>query len=103
MERILLDLGGLCASAGDDEDALGYYRRALELDEFREATSLAVIGCHVRLGNRRAAMVEYDRLRTLLRRELGVEPLPETEEAVKRLLHGDNGPERPARRGEHAL
>jgi DNA-binding SARP family transcriptional activator len=44
----------------------------------------------VRLGNRRAAMVEYDRLGTLLRRELEVEPLPETDEAVKRLLSGES-------------
>ena len=43
-------------------------------------------------------MVEYDRLRTLLRRELGVEPLPETEEAVKHLMQGDGTRER-SRRG----
>src|SRR6185295_7983499 len=61
---------------------------ALENDEYREGTRLAVMECLVKLGNRRAAMVEYDRLKTLLRDELGVEPLAETEEAAKLLLGG---------------
>src|SRR5207249_4794027 len=88
MEKILLELGTLCASMGDYDAALTHFRRALEHDEFRESSCLAVMECHVRVGNRRAAMVEYDRLRTLLRNELGVEPLPETDEAVRRLLSG---------------
>jgi hypothetical protein len=33
-------------------------------------------------------MVEYEQLRTLLRSEVGVDPLPETEEAVRSLLGG---------------
>ena len=90
MAKLLLELGGICAGAGDHEEALTHFRRALELDEYREGTSLAVMECHVRLGNRRAAMVEYDRLKTLLRTELGVEPLPETEEAVRLLLSGES-------------
>jgi hypothetical protein len=40
----------------------------------------------VRLGNRRAAVVEFDRLRGLLRAELSVDPLPETEDAVRKLF-----------------
>jgi len=88
IEKLLLDLGSLCARAGDFDQALTHYRRAAELDEFREETRLAVMECHMRLGNRRAAMVEYDKLKALLRAELAVEPLPETEEAVRKLLAG---------------
>jgi len=94
--RSLLDLGELCASSGDHEDALGHFRKALELDAYREGTCVAVVRCLVRLGNRRAAMVEYERLRSLLRKELDVEPLPETESAVRQLLSGEgeqDGPE----------
>jgi ATP/maltotriose-dependent transcriptional regulator MalT/DNA-binding SARP family transcriptional activator len=89
MSKLLLELGELCRAAGDHEEALSHFRRALELDAYREGTSLAIMECHVRLGNRRAAMVEFDRLKTLLRTELGVEPLPETEDAVRQLLSGD--------------
>jgi ATP/maltotriose-dependent transcriptional regulator MalT/DNA-binding SARP family transcriptional activator len=90
VERLLLELGGLCARAGDFEAAVGHYRRATELDEFREATRLAVMESLIRLGNRRAALAEYDKLKALLRTELQVEPLPETDEAVRRLLAGSS-------------
>ena len=68
--------------------ALGCFRRAAELDEFREATRLAMIEAMVHLGNRRAAIAEYEKLRGLLEAELGVEPLPETERAIQQLLGG---------------
>ena len=88
LEKLLLDLGRLCAQSAEFEPALDCFRRAAELDEYREATRLAVIECLVRLGNRRAALAEYDKLKALLRTQLGVEPLPETEEGVRRLLAG---------------
>ncbi len=88
LETVLLELGELCARAGDFERALRHFRRAVECDEFRETTRVFLIECLVRLGNRKAALVEYDRLKSLLRSELAVEPLPETDEAVRRLLAG---------------
>jgi LuxR family maltose regulon positive regulatory protein len=92
VEKLLVDLGDACAKAGDHEAALGSFRRAAELDEFREATRLAMIDAMVRLGNRRAAIAEYDKLKGLLRAELGVDPLPETERAVQLLLAGSAPP-----------
>lgn len=86
IERMLLDLGRLRLAAGDIEPALAAFRRAAEIDPFRESTRVPVIECLLQLGNRRAAVVEYERLRTLLRTELDSDPLPETEEAVRRLL-----------------
>jgi DNA-binding SARP family transcriptional activator len=88
LEKLLLELGGLHARHAEFEPALDCFRRAAELDEYREATRLAVIECLTRLGNRRAALAEYDKLKALLRTQLGVEPLPETEEGVRRLLAG---------------
>jgi len=98
MEKLLLELGAQCLSVDDFESALIHFRRALELDAYREGTCLAVMECQIRLGNRRAAMVEYERLKTALRTELRVDPLPETEEAVRRLL-GLEGPGRAPARG----
>jgi ATP/maltotriose-dependent transcriptional regulator MalT/DNA-binding SARP family transcriptional activator len=86
VEKLLLDLGALCAQAGDHDAALGHFRRAAELDEFREGTRVAMIEAMVRVGNRRAALAEYDKLKALLRAELDVDPLPETERAVQGLL-----------------
>jgi DNA-binding SARP family transcriptional activator len=89
VEKMLLELAAACARAGDFEEALDHFRRAGELDEYREATRLAVIECQIRLGNRRAAVVEYEKLKSLLRSELQVDPLPETQQAMERLLAGE--------------
>lgn len=86
VEKAWLELGGLDLRAGRHEPALHAYRRAAELDAYRETTRVAIVQCLVKLGNRAAALVEVERLREQLRRELGVEPLPETEQALKEAL-----------------
>src|SRR5262249_1687352 len=86
VEQILLQCGELCAKQGAHEKALAYFRRATALDGFRETTRVAAIDCLMRLGNRRAAVVEYQRFTELLRTELGVTPLPETESRVRALI-----------------
>lgn len=86
VETTRLALGATALAAGDPQTALEHYRAAAELDPYRESTRVGVIECLVRIGNRRAAVVEYDRLKGLLRAELSVDPLPETEEAVQALL-----------------
>ena len=78
--------GSLRRSAGDLAGALDHFRRAAELDEFNEATRVCVIECHAALGNRGAALAEYQRLRADLKRSLDVDPLPETEDAVQKVL-----------------
>jgi LuxR family maltose regulon positive regulatory protein len=89
LEKALLEWGEFKAGAAEFAEALAAFRRATELDAYRESTRLAAIECLIRLGTRREAMVEYEKLKTLLRRELGVDPLPETEEAIERLLRGE--------------
>lgn len=96
LERAWLELGALSESDGDHEAALGSFRRAGELDEFRETTRLAVIRALVRLGNRGAAVVEYERFKSLLKSELGVDPMPETDKAVRQLV-ADAPEPKPAR------
>ena len=52
---------------------------------------MSVVECQVALGNRAAAIAEYQRLRADLRRSLDVDPLPETEQAVQKALGGAAG------------
>jgi len=104
IEKLMLDLGGVCARQQDFEAALAAFRRASEIDAYREATRLAVIECLLRIGQRRAALVEWEKLRALLRAELSVDPLPESEEAMRSLLAGrgvQGWPGSPARATEH--
>ncbi|HET9328462.1 MAG TPA: BTAD domain-containing putative transcriptional regulator [Candidatus Eisenbacteria bacterium] len=95
LEKALTDLGDLRARDGEYESALTAFRRAAELDGFREPTRLAVIECLLRLGNRRAAINEYEKLKETLRAELGVDPMPDTEESVRRLMAGKGRKEWP--------
>jgi DNA-binding SARP family transcriptional activator len=80
--------GALRRAAGDVAGALDHVRRAAELDEFDESTRVNVIECQVALGNRGAAIAEYQRLRADLKRALDVDPLPETDQAVQKVLGG---------------
>jgi LuxR family maltose regulon positive regulatory protein len=89
IETVFIQHGGGLARAGHDEAALASFRRAAAIDEYRESTRVAIVECLVRMGSRGAAVVEAERLKELLRRELGVEPLPETAAAIERALgHG---------------
>jgi DNA-binding SARP family transcriptional activator len=97
LERALVRLGDLRARSGEYEPALEAFRRAAELDAYRESTRLGVIECLLRVGDRRSAVIEYEKLKDTLRSELGVAPLPETDETVRLLMSGGSRPEWPAR------
>jgi len=86
LEEALLALGRMQQEEGEFEPALTTYRRAAELDGLRESTRVSVVECLLGLGNRAAALVEHERLRERLKRELDVDPLPETEDAIRHAL-----------------
>lgn len=88
IESARIQAGELRRASGDVAGALDHFRRAAELDDLNESTRVSVIECHVALGNRGAALTEYERLRADLRRALGVDPLPETVEAAHKALGG---------------
>jgi DNA-binding SARP family transcriptional activator len=50
----------------------------LQRDPYQEDVHCAVMESHVAMGNRAAAIDQFDGLRRMLRRELGVDPLPAT-------------------------
>jgi DNA-binding SARP family transcriptional activator len=85
----LEEAGGLHASQGRWEPALGCFRRLVERDLFNELASVRVMEMMSRLGNRAGVAQEYQRLSRALRDELGMDPLPETRAAYERALKGD--------------
>ena len=60
--------------------AVDYCKRIIAADEFRESAYLMAIKSFINIGNRKAAVGLYKRLKKILRDELGVEPSPEIEE-----------------------
>jgi DNA-binding SARP family transcriptional activator/predicted negative regulator of RcsB-dependent stress response len=74
----LKDLAGYYADRGDHEEVIRYGQRILQRDPYREDAHCQVMEAYVGMGNRAAAIDQFDRLRRLLRSELGVTPLPAT-------------------------
>jgi len=74
----LKDLAGFYGARGDHERVVRYGQRILQRDPYREDAHCQVMEAYVGMGNRAAAIDQFDRLRKLLRSELGVAPLPAT-------------------------
>jgi DNA-binding SARP family transcriptional activator len=62
----------------DHNEVIRYGQMILQRDAYQEEVHCQVMEAHVRSGNRAAAIEQFDGLRRMLRRELGVEPLPAT-------------------------
>jgi DNA-binding SARP family transcriptional activator len=63
---------------GEWTEAAAYAQRLLANDALREHVHRTVIRCHLALGDRAAALRQFDTCARLLRQELEVEPSPET-------------------------
>ncbi|WP_110519159.1 ATP-binding protein [Herpetosiphon llansteffanensis] len=61
-------------------------RAALRFDPLSESLYQAIIEAHWRQGERAEALRQYEMLTTTLQRELGIEPLPETQMLRQRIL-----------------
>jgi DNA-binding SARP family transcriptional activator len=71
---------------GDLEGAREAAERLLARDPLREEAHAVLIGVFAECGTRSQVARQYRRLRTVLNRELEVEPLPETEAAYRQAL-----------------
>jgi len=77
-EELLVDLASHYFEEKKYSVALQLYSKLLERNPFREEIHCKAMMCHHYAGDRHAVREQFDRLKTLLRNELGVEPLPDT-------------------------
>jgi DNA-binding SARP family transcriptional activator len=63
---------------GDLERAVSFGERALAREPLREDIHRHLIAAYAAAGQRATALAQFDRCRTLLADELGIEPMPET-------------------------
>ncbi len=77
-QRCLAHLVEVNAGLGRDERALELAETLVARDEFREDGHRWLMTLHARAGRRAEAIRQYERCRTILADELGIEPLPET-------------------------
>jgi DNA-binding SARP family transcriptional activator len=76
-----LGLGGSAVSQAEE-----CARRLIELAPYRETGHLILIEALQRRGNGAEALLAYDRLRVLLRDDLGIAPSPAVQDVYRRLL-----------------
>ena len=88
-EQYLRMLESLAAVAQKTEDwsrSLKLAQQILRDDAFREDIHCLIMRAHAALGNRVAVKDQYETLRRILRKELGVEPASETQKVYKELI-----------------
>lgn len=74
----LLALVARAQKRRDYAEAIRYAARLRAIDPWREDAVRALIGLRYEAGDRSGALTEYERFRTALAAEMGVEPMPET-------------------------
>ena len=71
------------------EQAMGYARRQVEMEGWRESAHRQWMRALALSGQRGAALAQYETCRQVLRKELGVEPAPETTALYERIRDGE--------------
>lgn len=70
--------------------ALSLAKQLLALDPLMEHIHRAIMYCYSAMGNRPAAIVHYENCARLLKKELGIDPMPETERLHRSIMLGLN-------------
>lgn len=74
--QALSALIGHFAARAEYHEAITHGRRLVEIDPLSEEAHRELMRLYVLVGRRRRALAQYDELTSVLRRELGVDPLP---------------------------
>lgn len=77
---------------GEYEVALNLTRQTLALEPLAEAAYRDLMSLHYLVEDRAAALADYERLRTMLRDEFDVEPMPETRALLEAIIRGASLP-----------
>jgi DNA-binding SARP family transcriptional activator len=72
-------LATLYARRGNLQEAVDAYQQLVALDPYREPAHRELMRCHYRLGDRAAAIKQYQSCVQILRDDLGLSPASETE------------------------
>src|SRR5262245_34060174 len=91
-DRCGLALTAMAEAAGEPMEAVAWARRRAELDPFDEAAHRELMTALVAAGESAAALAVYDRLRTRMRRELGLVPGAATRDLAKAVRSDSSSP-----------
>jgi DNA-binding SARP family transcriptional activator len=75
-----------CSFQGDNPQAIAYAQQYLQHNDLAEEVHCRLIELYTMVGERSAALSQYERCNITLERELGVQPMPETVAAYQAAL-----------------
>lgn len=76
-------------SLGQAETAIPFARRLIALDPLNEASHRRLMQIYIQAGQHNAALKQYQTCEKILRKELGVDPQPETRALYKQIRKGE--------------
>jgi two-component SAPR family response regulator len=82
----LESLARLCANQGKLQGAIEVNEQLVTLDPYREPAHRELMRCHFRLGDRVAAIRQYQTCAQILREDLGLSPTAKTEELYLQII-----------------
>ncbi|MGD8998618.1 MAG: BTAD domain-containing putative transcriptional regulator, partial [Anaerolineae bacterium] len=96
-QRALVSLVRLLEDEQDYDAAIRYAQQLLRQDPLRETSYRHLMRLRALVGDRAGALRTYHKCATVLERELGVQPSPDTREMYERLLALEEAPTLPTR------
>jgi DNA-binding SARP family transcriptional activator len=87
----------VCERSGDAVGAIRWAEGILEIDDVREDVHRELMCLYLRAGQRALALRQYERCRAILRRQLAIVPMPETQALYREIV--DAAVVRPASEG----
>ncbi len=84
-KKAMLDLAERLETRGEWRRALELHLKLLEQDELQERQHREIMRLHYLLGEREAALEQFERFKVMLNTELRLEPLPETLELARQI------------------
>ncbi|MBI3944261.1 MAG: hypothetical protein HY326_14680 [Chloroflexi bacterium] len=79
-------LGDYQVCTGNVSGALEYYRSIVARDSYREDIHVKIMEGHLALGDRASAMRQYQILADTLQKDLGIRPMPQTEDLFRKTM-----------------
>lgn len=103
MARALVMLSDDLCALGQAEQAIPYARRLISFDPLDESSHRQMMQVYLQAGQHSAALKQYQACEQLLRKELGMDPQPETRELYKKIRKRDIKPTQVEKRAESTL
>ena len=85
LSRALITISEDHCALGQADQAIPYARRLITLDPLNEASHRQLMHIYIQAGQHSAALKQYQACEQLLRKELGVDPQPETQALYKKI------------------